>query len=79
MTVEDYQRNLRGVNEGTDFSPEYLVSFFILYSSLSLFSSVESYLRLNKEAGDRYAGGAYRSIRVRVRLERAPCTLETLR
>ena len=26
MTIEDYQRNLRGVNDGSDFSPEYLVS-----------------------------------------------------
>jgi len=25
MTLEDYQRNLRGVNENTDFSPEFLV------------------------------------------------------
>jgi hypothetical protein len=25
MTIEDYQRNLRGVNDGIDFSPEYLV------------------------------------------------------
>jgi hypothetical protein len=25
MTVEDYQRNLRGVNDGSDFSTEYLV------------------------------------------------------
>jgi hypothetical protein len=26
MAIEDYQRNLRGVNDGSDFSPEYLVS-----------------------------------------------------
>ena len=26
MSIEDYQRNLRGVNDGTDFSSEYLVS-----------------------------------------------------
>ena len=25
MSVEDYQRNLRGVNDGSDFSSEYLV------------------------------------------------------
>jgi brefeldin A-resistance guanine nucleotide exchange factor 1 len=25
MTIEEYRRNLRGVNDGTDFSPEYLV------------------------------------------------------
>ena len=29
MTIEDYQRNLRGVNDGSDFSPEYLVSDFV--------------------------------------------------
>jgi brefeldin A-resistance guanine nucleotide exchange factor 1 len=26
MALEDYKRNLRGVNDGEDFSPEYLVS-----------------------------------------------------
>ena len=26
MTIEDYQKNLRGVNDGQDFSPEFLVS-----------------------------------------------------
>ncbi len=26
MTLEDYTRNLKGVNEGSDFSPEFLVS-----------------------------------------------------
>ena len=25
MTAEDYRRNLRGVNDGADFSPELLV------------------------------------------------------
>lgn len=25
MTIEDYQKNLRGVNDGVDFSPEFLV------------------------------------------------------
>jgi Sec7-like guanine-nucleotide exchange factor len=28
MTIEDYQKNLRGVNDGTDFSPEFLVSHY---------------------------------------------------
>ncbi|KAI0064698.1 Sec7-domain-containing protein [Artomyces pyxidatus] len=28
MTIEDYQRNLRGVNDGSDFSPEYLQSLY---------------------------------------------------
>lgn len=26
MKLDDYRRNLRGVNDGQDFSPEYLVS-----------------------------------------------------
>lgn len=25
MTIDDYKRNLRGVNDGSDFSPEFLV------------------------------------------------------
>ena len=25
MTIDDYKRNLRGVNDGCDFSPEFLV------------------------------------------------------
>lgn len=28
MTLEDYKRNLRGVNDGEDFSPEYLKAIF---------------------------------------------------
>jgi hypothetical protein len=27
MIIDDYRKNLRGVNEGVDFSPEFLVSF----------------------------------------------------
>jgi brefeldin A-resistance guanine nucleotide exchange factor 1 len=26
MTIDDYKRNLRGVNDGKDFNPEYLAS-----------------------------------------------------
>lgn len=29
MTIEDYQRNLRGVNDRSDFSAKYLVRHFI--------------------------------------------------
>jgi len=25
MTIEDYSKNLRGVNDGKDFNPQYLV------------------------------------------------------
>ncbi|EKM82858.1 hypothetical protein AGABI1DRAFT_118287 [Agaricus bisporus var. burnettii JB137-S8] len=28
MTIEDYQKNLRGVNDGTDFSPEFLQNIY---------------------------------------------------
>ena len=27
MTIEEYRRNLRDVNDGVNFSPEYLVRF----------------------------------------------------
>lgn len=30
MTIDDYRRNLRGVNDGADFSPEYLVAHVFL-------------------------------------------------
>jgi Sec7-like guanine-nucleotide exchange factor len=29
MTIEEYRRNLRGVNDGANFSPEYLVRFYV--------------------------------------------------
>jgi Sec7-like guanine-nucleotide exchange factor len=34
MTIEDYTRNLRGVNDGVDFSPEFLVLLFMLWSKV---------------------------------------------
>lgn len=40
MTIEDYQRNLRGVNGGDNFSSEFLVSFDILgLPSLTFFAA----------------------------------------
>lgn len=30
MTLEDYSRNLKGVNDNKDFAPEYIVSLSIL-------------------------------------------------
>jgi len=33
MTIEDYQRNLRGVNGGANFSPEYLVGGYPLLNT----------------------------------------------
>ena len=35
MTVEDYQRNLRGMDEGGNFEPDYLVSTFKLFFTSS--------------------------------------------
>jgi brefeldin A-resistance guanine nucleotide exchange factor 1 len=29
MTIEEYRRNLRGVNNGANFSPEYLVRYYL--------------------------------------------------
>jgi brefeldin A-resistance guanine nucleotide exchange factor 1 len=34
MTIEDYQKNLRGVNDGTDFSPEFVVRSIDLHATL---------------------------------------------
>lgn len=36
MTFEDYQRNVRGVNDGSDFPVEYLVSRFFLCHTTDL-------------------------------------------
>lgn len=30
MTIADYQKNLKGVNDGSDFDPEYLVRKLIM-------------------------------------------------
>lgn len=34
MTLEDYSRNVRGINDGENFSPEFVVRFLISRSSL---------------------------------------------
>lgn len=31
MTLEDYSRNVRGINDGESFSPEFVVRFPKLY------------------------------------------------
>lgn len=36
MTIDDYKRNLKGVNDGSDFSAEYLVSLPILHPRTAL-------------------------------------------
>jgi golgi-specific brefeldin A-resistance guanine nucleotide exchange factor 1 len=43
MTIDDYRRNLRGENAGTDFSPEFLVrSMYELPSEYSLVTMQQS-------------------------------------
>ena len=36
MSIEDYTRNLRGVNDGIDFTPEFLVSISRLKLNTSM-------------------------------------------
>ena len=52
MTIEDYMRNLRGVNDGSDFSTEYLVCDrgFGNDSGLLVHSSLEF---MNRSASER--------------------------
>ncbi|KAG1853256.1 FACT complex subunit-domain-containing protein [Suillus tomentosus] len=42
MSIEDYQRNLRGVNDGTNFSPEFLVGGFLLLKIYGVHSQQQS-------------------------------------
>lgn len=42
MTLEDYKRNLKGVNEGADFSAEFLVRLHALFAIPVRHSSVAS-------------------------------------
>ena len=72
MTTEEYMRNLRGVNDGSDFSTEYLVRLQILCNSSPLTSILLARgLRKYPKTGNCHARGTYRSIRFRVRVERA--------
>jgi hypothetical protein len=84
MAFEDYKRNLRGVNDGVDFSDSFLVgksllskfarSFFRLRLSVAeslVWTSSARRLRLDQEEGDHPSGGAHRSARVRLRMEGA--------
>ena len=34
MTLEDYSRNVRGINDGESFSPEFVVRYRIVCSAL---------------------------------------------
>jgi hypothetical protein len=42
MTFEDYQRNLKGVNAGSDFDPDYLVSLNSFFLCQLLRLSIEN-------------------------------------
>ena len=72
MDIGAYSRNLRGVNDNADFSPEYLVSLSLMSSSTGVLTSGISglYLRLDSEARDRAARVASKPGWIRVRLER---------
>jgi brefeldin A-resistance guanine nucleotide exchange factor 1 len=75
MDITAYSRNLRGVNDGVDFAPEYLVGFrrFLLSSVLhrSLAVCAEIHLRLDPETRDHPSRGAPEPGWIRVRLEGA--------
>lgn len=64
MTIDDYKRNLRGVNDNSDFSIEFLVrscqTFILVESELQK----AKYLRLDSQEGDCHARRAYRTARV---------------
>ena len=50
MSLEDYMRNLKGVNDGSDFSTEYLVRQPLPPATPHLIVAVGEYLRVNTEA-----------------------------
>lgn len=43
MTPDDFKRNLRGVNDNTDFSPEFLVSC-LSHDGLEIYITIASNL-----------------------------------
>ena len=61
MTIDDYKRNLRGVNGGQDFDPEYLVSLVILKARSSSNIAVGIDSRVHPETRDHFAGRARRA------------------
>ena len=58
MTIEDYSKNLRGVNDGKDFNPQYLVRILIVGSDVKL--TAGEHPRIDQEERDHLAGGACR-------------------
>ena len=67
MTIEDYSKNLRGVNDGKDFNPQYLVCRLILGSDSRL--TTGKHPRIDQEERDHLAGGACWPAWVRLCLE----------
>lgn len=47
MTIEEYRRNLRGVNDGTNFSPEYLVRIYLGNHYIFPNGNVAKHIRFN--------------------------------
>lgn len=54
MTIDDYKRNLRGVNDGSDFSPEFLVNMDLPFE-YATHPSTAKYIRLHQKAGNHNA------------------------
>ena len=81
MDITAYSRNLRGVNDGTDFAPEYLVSLAHRPSKrlAEHLDSTAIHLRLDSETRDCLARGAAESSRIRVRLEGVASTISSER
>jgi len=60
MSIEDYQKNLRGVNAGSDFSPEFLVRDLdnpIIHEPTHVRTA--KHIRFHPETRDSNAGGAH--------------------
>lgn len=64
MTLEDYKRNLKGVNDGSDFSDEFLVWLTFRSRGLPLTCNAVNHLRVDPQAGNSDARRAHRAARV---------------
>lgn len=72
MDITAYSRNLRGVNDGKDFAPEYLASPASLLPSdcTNQRMLLEIYLRLNSQEGNNLTRRASKPSWIRIRMER---------
>jgi len=52
MTIDDYKRNLRGVNDGSDFSPEFLVRKDQNSFQYAIHLFTAKYIRLHQKTGN---------------------------